>query len=107
MDDAIRKYRQPGIDYLKFDFIASLSDKHRHMCLLRNRVLNKNAATLIKQKETIMVYGCDNILLLIAKPRKPQAIREQQKALGIRNGLQAKLSAVHKTLGISGPHMKC
>ncbi|XP_067417820.1 SCAN domain-containing protein 3-like [Emydura macquarii macquarii] len=43
MAEAKKKCRQYSIDYLKFGFIPSLSDKHLPMCLLCNKVLSNDA----------------------------------------------------------------
>lgn len=43
MAESKKKCRQYSVDYLKFGFIESLSDKHLPMCLLCNKVLSNDA----------------------------------------------------------------
>lgn len=43
MSESKKKCRQYSVDYLKFGFIPSLSDKQLPMCLLCNKVLDNDA----------------------------------------------------------------
>ncbi|KAF2886154.1 hypothetical protein ILUMI_20019 [Ignelater luminosus] len=43
MAESKKKYRQYSVDYLKFSFIPSMSDKRLPMCFLCNKVLSNDA----------------------------------------------------------------